>query len=361
MKPFIPHKLPLEKLNWEKFVHLIGKANAEVARFDGLLQSMPNPAVLLSPLSTQEAVLSSRIEGTQATIQEVLEFEADPKQKTKKYDDIQEVLNYRRAMGYAVKEMKHIPLSSRLVKGIHAILLSSVRGENKDRGNFRKIQVHIGKSNKIEEATYIPPAPQNVPEFMSNLEKYFHYDEKDALTQLAIIHAQFEIIHPFMDGNGRVGRILMPIFLYDKGILSSPMFYLSAYFESHRTEYYKRLLNISKENNWESWIDYFLNAVTEQSKINIEKAKAIHKLYDDKKNKIVELTHSQFAIKALDFLFCYPVFTSSQFIKDSKIPARSAARILNELKSGGVLKVLERGAGKKPGIFAFSKLLVIVD
>lgn len=341
-------------------MHLIGKANAEVARFDGLLQGMPNPAVLLSPLSMQEAVLSSRIEGTQATLQEVLEFEADPTQKNKKYDDIQEVLNYRRAMGYAVKEMKKIPLSTRLIRGIHSILLDSVRGENKDRGNFRKIQVHVGKTNKIEEATYVPPTAQLVPECMSNLEKYFHIEEKDTLVQLAIIHAQFEIIHPFLDGNGRVGRIMMPLFLYHKGVLSSPMFYLSEYFESHRENYYQKLLNVSQNNDWEGWIEYFLGAVVEQSKINIQKAKAIHKLYDDKKNKIVDITHSQFAIKTLDFLFCYPVFTSSQFVKESKIPSRSAARILNELKDGGVIKTVEKGTGKKPATYAFVKLLAVV-
>jgi len=157
MNPYTPQQLPLKKLNWESFVHLIGKANAEVARFDGLLQSMPNPAVLLSPLSTQEAVLSSKIEGTRATLQEVLEFEADPKKETEKYHDIQEILNYRKAMSYAIKGLDDISLTTRLIRGIHNILLDSVRGKDKYRGDFRRIQVHIGKSNKIEEAIYVPP------------------------------------------------------------------------------------------------------------------------------------------------------------------------------------------------------------
>jgi len=359
MHPHDPQQLPLQKLNWEKFVHLVGKANAEVARFDGLLQSMPNPAVLLSPLTTQEAVLSSKIEGTKATLQEVLEFEADPKKETEKYHDIKEILNYRKAMGYAVKELSNISLTSRLIKGIHNILLDSVRGKNKYRGNFRKIQVHIGKSHKIEEAIYVPPTCKDIPDLMSNLDKYFHFDDKDYLVQLAIVHAQFEIIHPFEDGNGRVGRILMPIFLYFKKVLSSPMFYLSAYFESHRDEYYQKLLGISKDGDWESWIEYFLNAVIIQSKENIGKAKAIHQLYDIKKEKIVELTHSQFAIKALDFLFCNPIFTSSQFKKNSKIPLRSAERILKILEQGEVLRVIEKGGGKKPTTFVFTRLLKI--
>jgi len=355
-----PQKLPLEKLNWERSVSLIGKANAEVARFDGLLQSMPNPAVLLSPLTTQEAVLSSKIEGTKATLQEVLEFESDPNEGAEKYHDVQEILNYRKAMAYAVTDLDKISLTTRLIKNIHSILLDSVRGQNKDRGNFRKMQVHIGTSNKVEEASYVPPTCVEVPGLMSNLEKYFHFDEKDYLVQLAIIHAQFEIIHPFMDGNGRVGRILMPLFLYFKKVLSSPMFYLSAYFESHREEYYQKLSGISKDNNWEDWVEYFLNAVVTQSKENISKAKSIHNLYDIKKEKIVNLTHSQFAIKALDFLFCNSVFNSSQFIKNSKIPKASASRILNSLSDGKIIKMIKKGAGNKPSAYAFVKLLKIV-
>lgn len=360
MKPFSPKLLPIESINWEKLINLVGKANAEVARFDGLLQSMPNPAVLLSPLTTQEAVLSSKIEGTKATLQEVLEFEADPKKQVEKYNDIQEILNYRKAMSYSITNLDKVSLSGRLIRNVHAILLDSVRGQNKNRGEFRNTQVHIGTSNKIEEATYVPPTAKDIPNLMSNLEKYFHYDDKDYLIQLGIVHAQFEMIHPFMDGNGRVGRILMPLFLYFKKVLSSPMFYLSAYFESHREEYYKRLNNISSNNDWNGWLEYFLEAVVEQSKENTKKAKEIHKLYNIKKEKIVDLTHSQFAIKTLDFIFSNPVFTSSHFKKLSHIPARSAERILGRLEKGEVLKVIERGGGKKATTYAFVKLLKIV-
>jgi len=360
MKPYLPKQLPIKNIDWVKHIGLIGKANAEVARFDGLLQSMQNPAVLLSPLTTQEAVLSSKIEGTKATLQEVLEFEADPKKQSEKYNDIQEILNYRKAMAYAIKDIKKISLSNRLIKNMHSILLNSVRGQNKDRGNFRNMQVHIGKTNKVEDATYIPPTPNNIPDLMSNLEKYFHFDDRDSLVQLGIIHAQFEIIHPFMDGNGRLGRILMPLFLYFKKTLSSPMFYLSSYFESHREEYYKRLNNISKYNDWDNWLEYFLEAVVVQSKENVRKAKKIHILYDLKKEKIANLTHSQFSIKALDFIFSNPVFTSSHFKKSSKIPIRSAERILKKLENGKVLQVIEKGGGKKATTYAFSKLINIV-
>lgn len=360
MKPFNPHHLPLKTLDWGKFIHLVGKANAEVARFDGLLQSMPNPAVLLSPLTTQEAVLSSKIEGTQATLEEVLKFEANPDKKTEKYDDIQEILNYRKAMRFSVKQLDKTPLCLNLLRNIHSILLEGVRGADRDRGNFRGSQVYIGKTGVgIENATYVPPEPQHILEYLSNLEKYIHFEEKDLIVQLAIVHAQFEIIHPFLDGNGRMGRILMPLFLYSKGALSSPMLYLSAHFEKNREEYYQRLLNISQKNDWEGWILYFLNAVVEQSRINIKKAKSIHELYDVKKNKIVDLTHSQFAINTLDFLFSFPIFSSSQFVEKSKIPRASALRILNILEKGDVIKLIERGSGKRPTLYTFSKLLTI--
>ncbi len=350
--PFIPHRLPLENLDWMRFVHLLGKAGGEVARFDGLLKSLPNPSVLLSPMEMNEAVLSSRIEGTKATLDEVYRFEASAKELEEKRDDIQEVLNYRKAMRFAVREMRTAPLSNRLIKATHAILLDGVRGKHKDPGNFRSGQVQVGD--------YIPPGAQNVIEHMSDLEKYFHTEEKDVLVQLAIVHAQFEIIHPFWDGNGRTGRILMPLFLYHKKILSSPMFYLSAYFEEHRSEYYDRLSAISHSDDWAGWVTYFLQAVIDQSQRNIEKAEAILALYNQKKERIVDLTHSQFAIKTLDFLFSNPYFTGAQFAKESKIPKASAARILTVLTTGNVVKQMSLGSGPRPTLYAFPKLLVII-
>ena len=195
MQPYSPQLLPLKGLEWEKFVHLIGKANAEVARFDGLLQSIPNPSVLVAPLLTNEAVLSSKIEGTRATIHEVFEFEAIPSKDSEKSRDIEEILNYIKALNYAIEDVNNISLSNRLIRNIHSILLNSVRGRDKDPGNFRKIQVHVG--------SFYSPEPQNILDLMSNLESYIHEEDKDILVQLAIIHAQFEIIHPFWDGNGR--------------------------------------------------------------------------------------------------------------------------------------------------------------
>ena len=251
MQAFIPHTLPLKKLDWSDFVQYIGGANRAVAKFDGLLQSIPNARVLLSPLSTKEAVLSSQIEGTQATLEEVLAFQSNPKKKTSSYEDIQEIINYRKAMDMAVDKLDKLPLSARLIRNIHKVLLQGVRGEGKDPGNFRTGSVFVGKRGLgVEGASYVPPEHQKIKKYFGEFEKYIHFDEKDYLVQLAIIHAQFEIIHPFWDGNGRTGRILMPLFLYYKKVLHLPMFYLSEYFELHRNEYYNNLQNISQNDDW---------------------------------------------------------------------------------------------------------------
>lgn len=358
--PFIPPKLPLDTLDWVSYISLIGDARDRLSKFDGLLQGIPNPNVLLSPLTTQEAVVSSKIEGTQATLEEVLEYEADPKQLDEKKDDILEVLNYRKAMFYAIAEMQKRPLTEGLLRDVHKILLDNVRSHTKRIGKYRDWQVFIGREGTtIEEASYVPPEPQNIEGLMSNLERYFHYQEKDPLVQLAIIHAQFEMIHPFGDGNGRLGRIIMPIFLHFKGVLSTPMFYLSGYFEKHRDAYYSKLNNISAKEDWDGWIIYFLNAVKEQSELNISKAKAIMSLYSQKKEEIKETTKSQYAVDILDFIFSYPFFSSSQFAEKTRITQPYASQIIKKLEESRTIKLFRKGAGSKPSVYLFPDLIEI--
>lgn len=362
MRPFIPHNLPLGDLDWETFRKYIGPANRVIARYDGLLQSIPNPAVLLSPLTTQEAVLSSKIEGTQATLEEVLRYEADPKRETRHYQDIREIINYRKAMAYAVEELEERPLSLNLLKKIHSILMDSVRGQNKSRGNFRKVQNWIGKpGSPQEEARFIPPDPLKLPDYLDDFEKYLHHEDDDVIVQAGIIHAQFEILHPFLDGNGRIGRILIPLFIYSKGVLHQPMFYISAYLEANRAEYYDKLKEISDNDSWEKWITFFLKAVIEQANRNTDKAQQILELYNNMKQKIVDYTHSQYALQALDCLFTVPIFSSRDFQKQSDIPKASAARIIKVLKEEDVIETLEEARGRKPAIYLFRRLIEIVN
>ncbi|MFH1453960.1 MAG: Fic/DOC family N-terminal domain-containing protein [Armatimonadota bacterium] len=364
MKPYIPDTLPLQKLDWFKFVNLIGASNAELARYDGILQGIVNPQVFLSPLTTKEAVLSSRIEGTQATLEEVLEFEASQKTDitTEREKDIQEIINYRKSIRFAVDWLGKKPITLNLIKEIHGILLDSVRGKDKGRGRFRAVQNWIGiPGTPMKQAYYIPPDPMNIMEYLSNFEKYIHYDEKDRLVQLAIVHAQFEIIHPFLDGNGRLGRILMPLFLYEKQLLNSPMFYISEYFEAHREEYYSRLRGITSGKQWEEWIEFFLKAVIEQSKINSQKAKAILALYNDKKERLQKVTRSHYIIKVLDTLFARPIFSSTDFVDYSGIPKPTASRILQNLEKENIIMIFKKGGGNKANLYIFKKLLQIIQ
>jgi Fic family protein len=361
MRPCVPDILPIDKLHWEKYVKFVGQANAEIARFDGILQAIINPAVLLSPLTTNEAVLSSKMEGTQATLEEVLTFEANPDFKSARFDDIQEILNYRKAMSFSMEWLKERQITLNMIRQTHAILLDSVRGQHKTPGEFRITQNWIGKpGTPIEDATFIPPDPLILDTVLNNLEQYLIYNELDPLVQTAIIHAQFEIIHPFLDGNGRLGRMLIPIFLFQKKIISSPMFYISEYLEQNRDEYAFRLNNITSNKDWDGWINFFLRTIIEQAKVNTRKAKDIIDLYETKKARIADLSHSQFAIKIVDTLFTMPIFNSSDFVLHSGIPRASALRILNVLIKENIISIIEKGKGRNPNVLVFNKLFDII-
>jgi len=356
---------PPENIDWKSLIPLIGPANAAIARYDGMLAAIPNPDILIAPLTTREAVLSSKIEGTQATMGEVYKYEAEgesAKYSEKKRDDIFEIINYRRALNHAVNQLKVLPLSQRLLKDSHKILLSGVRGHSKAPGEYRRLANFIGKpGSKIEEAEFIPISAELLPDAMSTWEKYIHEDAPDLLVQLAILHAEFESLHPFLDGNGRLGRMMVPLFLYSKNALIRPMFYLSAYLESNRDEYYDRLRAISRDRDWTGWCRFFLNAVVIQAQENLDKTRAILELYDRKKIVITEATHSQHAIKALDFLFSNPIFSSSRFLNNADIPAPSAKRILKVLKQNDILRTLSKSGGSKPATLLFWKLFNIVE
>jgi Fic family protein len=356
-------RFPAVQLDWERLIPLIGPANAAVARYEGVLQGIPNAQVLLSPLTSQEAVLSSKIEGTQATLGEVLEFEAaEDTAVGEKRDDIQEVLNYRKAMRHAVDALRTLPLSQRVVRDAHRVLMEGVRGENKTPGEYRRIPNWIGPPGcTVETARFVPPGADRVPDLMSAWEKHLHNQAPDRLVQLAILHAEFEAIHPFLDGNGRIGRLLVPLFLVDKGLLTSPDFYVSAYLEAHRDEYYDRLLAVSRDGDWTGWCAFFLTALTEQARDNESKARAILDLYQAKKDWIAEKTHSQYAVKALDWFFGRPVFRTSDFVAASEIPKPTANRIVRVARDEGLLREIRPGRGRRAAILVFPELLNIAE
>jgi Fic family protein len=365
MKPFTPQKLPIQNVEWDPLIPLIGRANRALAQYDGVLYGLPNAEVLLSPLTTQEAVLSSRIEGTQATFGEVLKFEAgeEPKQESKRLD-IQEIINYRHSLRVAEEELKRRPFNLNLLLQLHGILLDSVRGRNKARGQFRKVQNWIGApGSTVETADFVPPAPGILPEFLDNWEKYYHMDRPDPLVQLAVVHAQFEILHPFLDGNGRLGRLIIPIFLSEKQVLSRPMFYLSSYLEQKRNFYVDALRGLGRDDGaWNRWIEFFLTALIEQAAENSKKARAILDLYGRLKERVIGLTHSQFAVPLLDRLFERPLFQSSHLEGLPNSPSKQAiATLLNRLKQADVLKVVREGSGRRAQVLALAELVNLCE
>ena len=364
MDPCVPNGLP-RKLDWEGLISLIGPANRALANFNGVLYGLPNADVLLSPLTTREAVLSSKIEGTQATLGEVLKYEAGERTGEQSQQvDIQEILNYRRALRLAEAELTARPFSLNLLLNIHRVLLDSVRGLDKTRGQFRRTQNWIGAPGcRIDQATFVPPAPDLLPSCLDNFERYYHAERPDLLVQLSVLHAQFEIIHPFLDGNGRIGRILIPLYLFEKNLLSRPVFYISAYLEAHRDEYVERLRRLNGDSAaWDEWVKFFLTAITSQARENLAAATKIIELYARLKEEVRRLTRSQYAVPLLDRLFDKPIFSTADLGSRPELPSKmTVMTMLNKLKEAKILIVLREASGRRSQILAFPELLNLCE
>ena len=355
--------LPPPNIDYMRLLKIANDARTALGRYDGILEGVQNPEILLSPMLAREAELSSRIEGTQATLQQVLEFEAGKIDGgSVRKADIQEIINYRIALDEAIANLKRLPLSNRLIRQAHQTLMQGVRGQHSNPGQFRNTQNWIGPDGcKEDEAVFLPPPANEICLRLGEWEKYMHQSQPDALIQMAILHAEFEAIHPFLDGNGRLGRMIVPLFLFEKNLISSPSFYISEELEKSRNEYYAQLQNVSANNDWNSWCEFFLKAVANQAGNNFNKAKAILTLYEDSKDKVAQATNSQYAIEALDYCFTKTIFSSSQFRKETKIPDQTAGVILRRLRNSDFLETLLEGSGQRPEIFYFPKLLEIVE
>ena len=347
-KPHIPEKLPIElskSLYDCEIIKLISKANNAMGAYRGFLINTINPMLLISPLVSQEAVLSSKLEGTHATIEDFINYDAGNEVSVSK-DEMQEVMNYRSALYFALGKMSTIsddseegrhklPLSVRLIKEMHKILLDNVRGQNKSPGEFKTEQNYIGNSSEI---TFAPLPPELTQDYMANFEQYIHFDEVDLLVQAALIHCQFEMIHPFKDGNGRIGRLLIPLFLYYREMLPVPTFYMSAYFEKDRTMYLEKLSAVSQKNDYATWIKYFLEGVIQQAEINTLKAKALLDRYNEFKDICISGMSSKYAIPLLDEIFQRPAFKAKQI--QEVIPGSKGTlyNMLDEFVARGILR-----------------------
>jgi Fic family protein len=328
-----------------------------------MLQTLPNPSILLSPITANEAVLSSKIEGTQATLDEVLEAEAGLITSESRRGDIEEITNYRIAVRQAEMALEERALSLSLVKSVHQQLLNGVRGRDKTPGAFREDQNWIGRyGDPMERARFVPPNPIVLLTGLDQWERYIAREDEDPILQTAIAHAQFEILHPFKDGNGRIGRMLIPLILYQRKALSRPMFYMSEYLESNRSEYYDRLLLITDQGDWHGWISFFLQAVVIQAEANLEKVRRIRDLYEETKRRVIEITHSQFAMGAVDALFSQPIISGTAFATKAGFQNRvTANNMLRQLEGEGLIKRLREGAGRTPAIYALPQLINIAE
>ena len=364
--PYIPAKLPLNLkeiiIQDPELLQLLIKATQEIGEYRGFLVNLINPSLLISPLISQEAVLSSKLEGTHATLEDLLKFDANISSEVDK-DEIKEVSNYRNALFYALESIspigsneKKLPLSSRTIKQMHKILLNNVRGEKKRPGNFKVFQNYIVSSSGV---IFTPLPPDLVEEYISNLEKYIHYEDFNILLQAAVIHCQFEMIHPFEDGNGRIGRLLIPLFLYYKNLLPLPTFYMSSYFNQNRTMYIDSLNLVSQKNDWASWFKYFLNGIIYSSNESTYKAVKINELYEEMKNSLVDILNSSHSIQLLDYMFKHPIFKAKQLIndKDLKIPQKTAYTLLSKLVNNDILVHDKQSRNRT---FIFIKLINLI-
>ena len=365
MAPVTYHygQFPPDNLDWERLGPMIGPASMALGEFKSLLDVIPNPHVLLGSLTGQEAVLTSRIEGTQATLTEVLQYQADEKRPVspERRDDYQEILNYRDAVLHTTERMAELPLCGRLLKEAHTILMRGVRGRTKNPGNYKKNLNVIGPPGSTEEtATYIPVTPDKLQNGLAAWERYLNSDQPDPLVQLAVVHAEFEALHPFMDGNGRLGRMLIPLFLFQRKIINHPDFYISEYLEVHRDEYYDGLLAVSRDDDWTGWCVFFLKALAEQAVENTRKARAIMELYDRRKGWIDVHARSRYGISALDFIFSVPIFRASEFGRSQGINPQTARRILQLIKEELLIEVFP-ASGRRSAVYAYPELLDIVE
>lgn len=340
---------------------LLGATDA-LARYDQMLQGMHSSEIFLAPLRDQEAVVSSRMEGTISTMDEILQLEAefgddDEGAAVEFRSDVIETALYRRALNTAQRQLEEgRPLSESLIKSIHQQLLSFGRGAQKSPGRYKREQNYVGERGN-REVSFVPAAPEQLASGMDGLFRVIGDDQIPILLRTALGHAEFEALHPFEDGNGRVGRMLITLMLWRGGAISKPHFYISRYFEDNKAEYIARLRDVSAKGDWDGWCAFFLTAVQQQATWNLKAALEIRDCYEEMKGRFAELLASKYSVAALDYLFTNPVFSNSRFTRMAGIPAPTAGRFTRALLREGLLETVRESAGRRPAIYRFEPLM----
>ncbi len=356
-------KFPPSELDVNRLIEPLARAQDAISRYDQMLLSLPNSELLLAPLRQSEAVISSRMEGTISTVDEVMIYEAESQddgstQVTR--DDTFEVFLYttvlRRAQS-AVADGE--PINEGLIKNAHRILLSFGRGASKSPGQYKTDQNYIGDDRR--KVIYFKPiSPLQLQSAMQNMLSFIETSPMLHLFKVAVAHVEFEALHPFNDGNGRIGRLLITLLLWKLDLIHKPHFYISAFFETHKEEYIELMRAVSRDGDWTSWTAFFLTAIAKQAESNLQTAKRITALYDEMKEPFREISGSKWHLAAQDSIFENPIFKNRQLIKRSGMPKHVATRITKLLHEGGLLRELRPASGRRGALYMFEPLMEIV-
>ena len=356
-KSFRPSPLPPEIDMDTEMISLLTSATKALATLETLSSYIPNMNLFVSMYVRKEALLSSQIEGTQATLEDVL----DPLIEKNANQNVADVVNYIKATEFALERMNTLPLCNRLIKETHKVLMSGVRGQEKNPGEFRISQNWIGAAgSSLKNARYIPPNPEDMVNAMSDLEKYINSDDSlDLLIQAALLHYQFETIHPFLDGNGRVGRLLITLFLMEKKVLNSPALYISYYLKKNRIEYYDRMSEVRNKDNYEQWIKFFLNAIKESADESVETIKKLSELHDANIKKIDAMGRAAKNARAVfDYLEQNPIIDIGKTAEELNLAFSTVSLAVNRLVDVGIL--IQTNNANRNRVFSYEDYLEIL-
>lgn len=357
-------KFPPNKLDYNKFLTVLLNATSALARYDQCLKSMKNSEILLAPLRNQEAVISSRMEGTISTMDEILQYEADYgdneiySQEVRK--DVIETILYQRALKNAQRAISEgYPLSQSMIKTMHQQLLSYGRGADKSPGHFKNEQNYLADRAK-RSILFIPINPMDLEIGLNQLFDYINTTTDPELVKTAITHLEFEALHPFKDGNGRIGRMLITLMLWASNQISAPHFYISGYLEDHKDTYIDMMREVSKTGNWDDWCYFFITAVEKQAIKNLEISEQIQNLYEEMKIMLTDILSSKWTVNVLDFIFTNPVFRNKNFIAKSGIPTGTVHKIINSLVENDILILKDKASGQRSALYSFESLMKLV-
>ena len=353
---FVPNPLPRELHMSPDTVLLLDDASRAISTLAGVGETVSNPHMLIRPFARREAVLSSRIEGTVASLSDLFEYEAGGGRQGN--GDAREVFNYVQALEYGIQRLDDLPISYRLVNELHARLMAGVRGEHLSPGHFRTGQVWIGAPGSgIRDARFVPPPAGRLRELFYEWESFVNSEDNlPPLVRCALMHYQIETIHPYTDGNGRIGRLLITLFLCASGVLAAPLLYMSAYFERDRQRYYDELLNVSRKGDWERWLSYFLKGVYLESRDALARIRRVRDLESDWRDTLISRRESANGLRALDELFANPITTASQIAKSLGVSEPGARRILGRLGEAGIVRRI-RIEGARPSLYVAERLI----